>query len=126
MFKTTLDNSALIKVTSPKSEVTYAIDGSFMNPLEGFYATLAGCAGVYAKKACMGLNISAEGIEIDCKPRAGAAGPLTLGKFNTLVKFPEHFTSEQKEKILDSISHCAVKEVVKLGTDIEFSVQEVN
>lgn len=124
MFKTVLDNTPVIKVTSPRAEVSYAIDGSLMNPLEGFYATLAGCAGVYAKKACMSLGVSSEGILIDCQPRAGSAGPLSLGKFKTVVQFPEHISAEHRTVILDSISHCAVKEVVKAGADIEFSVEE--
>ena len=43
-----------------------------MNPLEAFYASLAGCAAVYAKKACKALGVSPAGIAIRCKPYAGA------------------------------------------------------
>ena len=125
MYSTLVDNSPLIKVSTSKHETTYAVNGSQMNPLEAFYATLAGCAAVYAKKACKELGISAEGIAIDCKPFAGPNGPLTLARFKTDVRFPEHFSAEQKAAILESIGHCAVKEVVKDGLNIDFQVAEV-
>jgi len=125
MYSTLVDNTPLIKVSTSKHETTYAVNGSQMNPLEAFYATLAGCAAVYAKKACKELGISAEGIAINCKPFAGPNGPLALARFKTDVRFPEHFTAEQKAAILDSIGHCAVKEVVKDGLNIDFQVVEV-
>lgn len=125
MYSTVVDSTPLIKVSTGKHEAMYALDGSLMNPLEAFYATLAGCAAVYAKKACKPLGISAAGIEISCKPFAGPGGPLTLGKFKTDVRFPEGFSAEHKAAVLDSIAHCAVKEVVMDGPGIEFIVTEV-
>lgn len=125
MYKTTVDTSLKIKVTSGKFEADYALDGSAMNPLEAFYASLAACAAVFAKKACKSLGISPAGIEIDCKPFAGPGGPLTLSKFKTEVRFPAGFSAEQKAAIFDSIAHCAVKEVVKDGPNVEFLIVEV-
>ena len=124
MYSTVVDNSPLIKVSSSKHEASYAVNGTLMNPLEAFYASLAGCAAVYAKKACKELGIPAAGIEIGCKPFAGTGGPLTLGRFKTEVRFPAEFTAEQKTAVLDSIAHCAVKEIVIDGGDIEFQVGE--
>ena len=124
MYTTVVDSTPLIKVNSGKHEASFALDGSLMNPLEGFYATLAACAAVYAKKACKSLCISAAGIEIGCRPFAGPGGPLTLGKFKTEVRFPEGFSAEQKRTVLASIAACAVKEVVADGPNIEFSVSE--
>jgi len=124
MYKTTLDSTANIQVNSGKFVANYATDGSQMNPLEAFYASLAACAAVFTKKACKALGISPVGIEIDCKPFAGPGGPLTLGRFKTEVRFPEGFTAEQKAAICDSIAHCAVKEIVKTGAQIEFTVSE--
>ena len=80
---------------------------------------------MYAKKACKGLGIKAGGIEISCKPFAGAGGPLTLAKFKTEVRFPAEFTADQKSAILESIAHCAVKDIVVDGPDIDFQVTEV-
>ena len=125
MYSTTVDSSPLIKVSTHKHEVSFALNGSLMNPLEGFYATLAGCAAVYAKKACKELGISPDGIAIDCKPFAGPSGPLSLARFKTNVRLPEHFTAEQKASIIESIGHCAVKEVVKDGMNIDFQVEAV-
>lgn len=125
MYASIADNSPLIKVTSGKHEASYALDGSLMNPLEAFYASLAACAIVFAKKACKSLGIKAEGIAVECKPFAGPGGPLTLSRFKTEVRFPAGFTAEQKASILDSIAHCAVKEIVIDGSNIEFSVSEI-
>lgn len=125
MYATTVDNTPHIKVSTGKHEATYAVDGSLMNPLEAFYASLAACAAVYAKKACKGLGVPAAGIEINCKPFSGTGGPLKLARFKTEVNFPAHFTAEQKTAILDSIAHCAVKDIVTDGPNIEFQVAEV-
>ena len=125
MYSTLVDDSPLITVNTGKHSVSYGLDGSQMNPLEAFYATLAGCAAVFAKKACAKLGVSAAGIDIKCKPFSGAGGPMTLGKFKTEVRFPAGFAAEHKAAVLDSIGHCAVKEVVKDGAAIEFTVSEV-
>jgi uncharacterized OsmC-like protein len=125
MYTTVVDNTPLIKVSSAKHEANYAVNGSLMNPLEAFYASLAACAAVYAKKACKELGLPAAGIEIGCKPFAGPGGPLTLARFKTEVSFPAHFTAEQKAKILESIAHCAVKDIVANGPGIDFQVAEI-
>ena len=125
MYATVVDSTPHIKVTTSKFEADYALDGSLMNPLEAFYASLAACAAVFAKKACKGLGISAAGIEINCKPFAGPGGPLTLARFKTEVRFPDGFTAEQKTAVLDAIERCAVKEVVAEGPNIDFQVAEV-
>ncbi len=125
MYKTTVDATPRIMVSNGKTSADYALDGSGMNPLEAFYAALAACAAVYTKKACKSLGISPAGVEIDCKPFAGPGGPLTLARFKTEVRFPAGFTAEQKAAVLDSIAHCAVKEVVKDGASIDFQVAEV-
>lgn len=125
MYKTVVDNTPLIKVSSAKHEANYSVNGSLMNPLEAFYASLAACAAVYAKKACKELGIPAAGIEVDCKPFSGPGGPLSLARFRSEVHFPEHFTTDQKTKILDAIAHCAVKEIVMDGAAIEFQVTAV-
>lgn len=125
MYSTVVDNTPLIHVNAGKHAADYAVNGSLMNPLEAFYASLAACAAVFAKKSCKELGVPAAGIEINCKPFAGPGGPLTLSKFKTEVRFPEQFTAEQKAAILASIAHCAVKDIVQDGAAIEFSVAEI-
>jgi uncharacterized OsmC-like protein len=124
MYTTVIDNSPKIRVSSSRHVADYAVDGSLMNPLEAFYASLAACAAVYAKKACKNLGLDAAGIEIACKPFAGTGGPLTLGRYRTEVHFPAAFAAEQKAAVLEAIGQCAVKEVVKAGAGIDFIVVE--
>ncbi len=125
MFSVQVDRSPVITVSGARHQVQYAVDGSHMNPLEGFYATLAGCAAVFAKKACKELGVSPEGIHIDCKPFAGPGGPLTLSKFRTEIAFPASFTAEQKAAVIEAIRLCAVKAIVEGGADIDFPIVEV-
>jgi uncharacterized OsmC-like protein len=122
MYAVTLDDTAEILVKTKAKSMRFALDSSGMNPLEGLYATLAGCAAVFAKKACQELGLSAEGIEISCRPAAGKSGAMSLGRFVTDVVFPNHFSDLQIEHILKSVQHCAVKEVVRDGANVEFLV----
>lgn len=124
MYSVNVENSPVITVAGGKHAATYAVDGSHMNPLEAFYAALAGCAAVYAKKACQQLGIPADGIRIDCKPFAGPGGPLSLAKFKTEVHFPPEFSPEQRVRVLQAISQCAVKKIVEGGRAVGFSVVE--
>lgn len=124
MYSVTVEDSPVITVSNGKHEARYSVNGSLMTPLEAFYATLAGCAAVYAKKACRELGISAEGIHIESRPFAGRTGPLSLGKFKTEVSFPDSFPDKARAQVLDSIKHCAVKEIVSAGAGIEFTVME--
>ncbi len=126
MFNVELHAGPSIDVAYRKHSFHYAVDGSAPNPLEAFYGTLAGCAGVFAKKACKELGISDEGIAIKLRPVVRAENPLMPEKLVTSVTFPEHIDAEAKLAILDSIEHCAVKEVVKLGAEIKFSVVEAD
>lgn len=124
MYSIHVDDTPVITVAGSRHEVRFAVNGSEMNPLEGFYATLAGCAAVYAKKACKEMGVSAAGIDISCKPFAGSQGPLSLARFRTEVRFPEHFSAEQRAAVLEAIAECAVKKIVQGGSEIEFTVGE--
>jgi uncharacterized OsmC-like protein len=124
MYTTVVDNSPKIRVSTGRHVADFAVDGSLMNPLEAFYASLAACAAVYAKKACKGLGVDPAGITIACKPFAGPGGPLTLGRYRTEVRFPEGFPLAHRAAVLEAIGQCAVKEVVKAGAGIEFVVAE--
>lgn len=124
MYSVEVSESPVITVSGQRHEVRYAVDGSLMNPLEGFYACLAGCAAVYAKKACKEIGQSPAGIHIQCRPIAGSGGAVSLGRFRTEVQFPEHFSPEDRARVLEAIGHCAVKEIVTSGCGVGFSVAE--
>ncbi len=122
MYSLELNGGEQISVGHRNHVSTYAMDGSLPNPLEAFYAALAGCAGVYAHKACKKLDLDSNGITISCRPVAPPGNPLALKRFKTTVSFPERFSEDQRTVILQSIAHCAVKEIVQAGSLIEFEV----
>lgn len=124
MYQFVLDDSKQIHVRYKNHTISYGMDGSLPNPLEATYAALAGCAGVYSHKACKSLGISAEGIEINCKPVVRTGNLLVPQRFVTEVSFPERITAAQRERILEEIKHCAVKELIHAGASIEFVTSE--
>lgn len=124
MFNVELHAGPKIDVAYRKHSFNYAVDGSLPNPLEAFYGSLAGCAGVFAKKSCAEQGLSDEGIAISLRPVVKPGNPLLPDKLVTSVCFPAHFAPAAKARVLDAIGHCAVKEVVKLGAGITFSVVE--
>jgi len=124
MYKISMTDASQIHVQYKNHVISYGVDGSLPNPLEATYAALAGCAGVYARKACKAMDISAEGIKIDCKPVVRQGNMLIPARFVTEVGFPEHITAEQRQKILEEISQCAVKQLIHDGAQIEFVTSE--
>lgn len=126
MYQLALNDDNQIHVHYKNHTVSYGLDGSLPNPLEATYAALAGCAGVYSRKACKALGISAEGIGINCKPVVRNGNTLIPSRFTTEVSFPERITPEQRQRILAEISQCAVKQLIHNGAGIEFVTGEAS
>lgn len=124
MYQVSMTDASQIHVHYKNHVVSYGVDSSLPNPLEATYAALAGCAGVYTRKACKSLGISAEGITISCKPVVRQGNMLIPARFLTEVSFPARITGEQRLRILDEISHCAVKQLIHDGAQIEFVTSE--
>jgi uncharacterized OsmC-like protein len=124
VFNLVLAPGARIEVRSRQHAYLYATDGSVPNPLESTYAALAGCAGVYAKKACRELGVDDAGIAIGLRIVARAGQALMPARIVTTVEFPERFDERQREAILRSIEKCAVKAVMQEGAGIDFAVEE--
>jgi uncharacterized OsmC-like protein len=124
MYQLSLTDAKQLHVHYKNHVVSYGLDGSLPNPLEATYAALAGCAGVYTIKACGAMGISAESIDIHCKPVVRQGNMLIPARFVTEVTFPERITAEQRVKILEMISHCAVKQLIHDGSQIEFVTVE--
>jgi uncharacterized OsmC-like protein len=125
MFALTVTSGPQLEVAGRNNKrFVYATDGSAPNPLEAAYATLVGCAGVYAKKACKQLGIAPDGIQVRGAAVASAGNPLMLTRFVTEVTFAAHFTEEQRAAVLAAIETCAVKEMIQRGPEIAFVVQE--
>lgn len=124
MYQLSMTDDNQLHVQYKNHTISYGVDGSLPNPLEATYAALAGCAGVYARKACKALGISAEGIAISCKPVVRQGNMLIPARFMTEVSFPERITEEQRLRILDEITQCAVKQLIHNGAQIEFVTSE--
>jgi uncharacterized OsmC-like protein len=124
MYQLSMTDNNQLHVQYKNHTISYGVDGSLPNPLEATYAALAGCAGVYARKACKALGISAEGIAINCKPVVRQGNMLIPARFMTEVSFPERITAEQRLRILDEITQCAVKQLIHNGAQIEFVTSE--
>lgn len=124
MFRTTTTNGPTIAVSGKSGKnMTFSTDGSTANPLEAIYFALAGCAAVYAKKACAERGASAEGIEIALRPVGGTA--LVPKKIETSLRFPNEMTRELRDAVLSSVQECAVKKLMQEGATMEFAVSEV-
>lgn len=126
MYKLTLDDSNQLHVCYRNHIISYALDGSLPNPLEATYAALAGCAGVYSRKACQAMDISADGIEINCKPVVRNGNMAVPARFVTEVRFPARITPAQRQGIMGEIGHCAVKQLIHGGAHIEFITGETD
>lgn len=121
MFTLTLDGSPQLDVRSRNGVTRFAMDGSAPNPFEGALATLAGCAGVYAHKACLKAGVSPAGIAIALKPTA-AAGGTDIRRIQIVASFPADFPADQVDAVLASIGDCPVKEMIRHGNEIDFSI----
>ena len=124
MFNLVLAPGPRIEVRGKQHTYLYATDGSVPNPLESTYAALAGCAGVYAKKACRELGIDDAGIAIGLRIVAKSGQALMPARIVTTVQFPERVDGAQRAQILASIEKCAVKAVMQDGASIDFAVEE--
>jgi uncharacterized OsmC-like protein len=124
VYQLALKDNNQIDVQYKNHTISYGLDGNLPNPLEATYAALAGCAGVYSRKACKAMDISAEGIRINCKPIVSATGTFVPKRFVTEVHFPERITLPQRERILAEVGQCAVKQLIHHGSNIEFVTQE--
>lgn len=124
MYQMALTDANQIHVQYKNHTISYGLDGSLPNPLEATYAALAGCAGVYSRKACKAMGISAEGINISCKPVVNSGNPLIPKRFMTELSFPDRITDEQRQHILAEVSQCAVKRLIHEGSNIEFVTTE--
>lgn len=121
MFSLTLDGSPRLDVHSRHGVSRFAMDGSAPNPFEGALATIAACAGVYAHKACARAGVSMAGIRIELRPLA-AAGGTDIRAIEIQAHFPAGFPDELVPAILSSIDECPVKELIRRGDTIQFSI----
>jgi uncharacterized OsmC-like protein len=120
--KVSVKSGPLIEVATKNHIIQYATDGSLPNPLESVYACIAGCAAVFAKKACHDLGVNEDGIEIELKAIGDKAKLGAIGKITINMAFPEHISVEQRSAIIASVEKCPVKALIEQGGSIEFVI----
>lgn len=126
MFAITINDSPLLEVVSKHHSFTYATDGSHTNPLEATYAALTGCAAVYARKACIQMDISAEGIQIHCRLVGRSDNLVVPAKIVTQISFPQRFTPEQRSTVVSTVDQCPVKALMSNGQQMEFVIEQTD
>jgi ribosomal protein S12 methylthiotransferase accessory factor len=124
MFSLVLDGGPTLDVRSRNGVTRFGMDGSAPNPFEGALASIAGCAGVYAHKACVKAGVSPAGVQISLKPQA-APGGTDIRRIGIIATFPEGFPQDLVPAVLASIDECPVKEMIRHGGAIEFSIVPV-
>lgn len=124
MYRLEMDGGMGLVVRG-RHEFRYSVDGSMPNPLEAVIAAIAACAGVYILKACTGFGVSAGGIVVEVVPRRDLQEVWSifgLNAFETRVSFPDGFREDLVDRVLESVEACAVKELIKNGGKVNFSV----
>jgi len=93
-------------------------DNSAPSPYELFLASLATCAGFYAKIFCDSRKITTDGIEIE---QSLEYDPLKrkLSKILFSVSLPNSFPEQYREPLMRSIEQCAVKLTIQDPPDFE-------
>lgn len=88
-------------------------ENSAPTPFELFFASLATCAGVFAKRFCDRKGISAEGLsiavecEFDPDPKKYRAQKIT-----TVITLPPGFPQEYETALVRTVEGCPVKKQV--------------
>jgi uncharacterized OsmC-like protein len=122
MFSLVLDGSPQIDVRSRNGVTRFAMDGSAPNPFEGALATIAGCAGVFAHKACVKAGVSPAGVQISLKPQATQGG-TEIRRIAIIASFPDGFPQDLVPAVVAAIDECPVKEMIRNGGAIEFAIE---
>ena len=91
-------------------------DGSAPSPMDLFFASIAACAGFYAKSFCIQRGISYEGIKISQKMSRNMETRL-VGNVDIDVELPSDFPEKYKSALLKSVESCAVKKHIVAGID---------
>ncbi|UZP68704.1 OsmC family protein [Desulfovibrio mangrovi] len=99
-------------------------EDSAPTPFELFFAALATCAGVYAKRFCDKKNISVDGIaismecEFDPDPKKYRAQKIT-----TSITVPADFPENFETALIRTVEGCAVKKQILEPPVFEVRIQ---
>jgi len=98
-------------------------EGRAPTPFDLFLASLAACAGYYARRFCDERGLSTDGLGVSLGwDRDAQAGRLS--KIRIAVVLPEEFPAKYREAIRRSVDLCAVKRHVVDAPEFELTVSE--
>lgn len=93
-------------------------EGTAPSPFQLFLASLATCAGVYAKRFCETRKIGTEGLGIQLKCDYADKG-FKIEKITYEMTLPEGFPEKYKSAIVRAVDLCAVKKHVCQAPEFE-------
>ena len=82
--------------------------GSAPTPQDLFLASLATCAGHYARSFCESKNISMDGMTLRIEYKMAPDGKL-INKFLYQLKLPDGFPEKYKAALLRAVDLCTIK-----------------
>lgn len=94
-------------------------DGSAPSPMDLFFASIAACAGFYAKSFCLQRNIPYDGIKISQIMQRNEETRL-IDNITINISLPSDFPQKYKDALIKSVEACAVKKHIVAG--INFAV----
>lgn len=108
-----------MKITADLGEVSVTTDqsvkdggeGSAPNPFELFLASLATCAGVYAKRFCDTRKLSTDGLGIQVFCDFAEKG-FRVDKMTYEITLPDGFPEKYVAPLIRSVDLCTVKKHV--------------
>ncbi len=99
-------------------------DGTAPEPFSLFLASLATCAGFYAKAFCINRDIPSEGLELKMRCLKDETAKNSLySKMIFELKLPDGFPDKYKTAISRSIDLCAVKRHLMDAPEFELIVE---
>ncbi|MBS4014584.1 MAG: OsmC family protein [Bacteroidetes bacterium] len=93
-------------------------DGSAPSPMDLFFASIAACAGYYAKAFCLGRGISYEGIKITMDMSRSLETRL-VDNVVINVELPSGFPEKYTPALIKSVESCAVKKHINAGMNFQ-------
>ncbi len=93
-------------------------------PFELLFASLATCAGVFAKRFCDKKGIATEGVHlrVECEPDPDPK-KYRMQRVHTVVVVPESFPKEYETALIRTVEGCPVKKQILEPPQFSTSVE---
>ncbi len=97
-------------------------EGTAPNPLQLFFASLAGCAAYFAVTFCQGRDIPTENLSVRLKTGDPDPESKLFENIHIEVDLPEGFPEKYRDGILRSIEQCSVKKHIQAGVAVKTEI----